>query len=129
MAYGSSPSASWVQFWAPTYTTWWPCSGGDPQRKQRKIGTDVSSERIFLKQKEEDWQQMFAQGESSSEKKKSQERKKVFHCYFSEISRDVFNPLYFEESPPFQFLPQLILSGNQTLSSWVVSVLLRRDFA
>ena len=31
-----------------------------------KIGTDVSSLSIFLKQKEEDWQQMLAQGQSSS---------------------------------------------------------------
>ena len=36
--------------------------------KKRKIGTDVSSGTIFLKQKEEDWQQMLAQGQSSSPK-------------------------------------------------------------
>ena len=36
------------------------------QKKKRKIGTDVSSVTIFLKQKEEDWHQMLAQGQSSS---------------------------------------------------------------
>ena len=35
-----------------------------------KIGTDVSSMAIFVKQKEEDWQQMLAQGQSSSHTKK-----------------------------------------------------------
>ncbi|MPX07482.1 hypothetical protein C0133_08905, partial [Moraxella catarrhalis] len=43
------------------------------------MGTDVSSGPIFLKQKEEDWQQMLAQGQSSSPKKK--ERKKEKECY------------------------------------------------
>ena len=38
----------------PTYQKW------------RKIGTDVSSGTILLKQKEEDWQQRLAQGQSSS---------------------------------------------------------------
>ena len=33
-----------------------------------KTGTDDSSGTIFLKQKEEDWQQMLAQGQSSSQK-------------------------------------------------------------
>ena len=59
--------------WAWTYTTRWrPCCGGDPHIRWRKIGTDVSSGRIFLKpKKEEDWQQMLAQGKSSSAKKRS----------------------------------------------------------
>ena len=35
---------------------------------------DVSSVTVFLRQKEEDWQQMLAQGQSSSTKKK---KKKV----------------------------------------------------
>ena len=35
-------------------------------KKQRKTGTDVSSGPVFLKQKEEDWQQMLAQGQSFS---------------------------------------------------------------
>ena len=53
-----------------TYTICqWPCCSGDPHTKWRKTGTDVSSGTIFLKQKEEDWQQMLAQGESSSPKK------------------------------------------------------------
>ena len=38
--------------------------------KQKKIGTDVSSVTIFLKQKEEDWQQMLVQGQPSSHQKK-----------------------------------------------------------
>ena len=41
------------------------------------IGTDVSSGRIFLKQKEEDWQQMLAQGKSSSAKKKKMPNKEA----------------------------------------------------
>ena len=36
----------------------------------RKIGTDVRSVTIFLKQKGEDWQQTLAQGQSSSPKTK-----------------------------------------------------------
>ena len=43
--------------------------GESSSSKKRKIGTDVSSGRIFLKQKkEEDGQQMLAQGESCSAK-------------------------------------------------------------
>ena len=41
-----------------------------PHAKQRKIGIDVSSATIFLKQKEKDWQQMLAQGQSSSHTQK-----------------------------------------------------------
>ena len=37
-----------------------------------KIGINVSSGTIFLKQKEEDWQQMLAQGPSSSSKQKEE---------------------------------------------------------
>ena len=44
-----------------------PRCGGIPH-KTEKIGTDLSSVTIFLKQKEEDWQQMLAQGQSSSQK-------------------------------------------------------------
>ena len=40
-----------------------------PNIKQRKTGTDVTSATIFLKQQEEDWQQILAQGQSSSKKK------------------------------------------------------------
>ena len=35
-----------------TYTTCQPCCGGDPHIKRRKIGTDVSSGRIFISKKE-----------------------------------------------------------------------------
>ena len=35
---------------------------GVPHTKWRKTGTDVSSEPVFLSKKEEDWQQMIAQG-------------------------------------------------------------------
>ena len=46
-----------------TYTTGHSCCGGNPHIKWRKIGTDVSSGLIFLKQKkEENWEQMLAQG-------------------------------------------------------------------
>ena len=37
------------------------------------MGTDVSSATTFLKQKEEDWQQMLAQGQSPSPKRKEEE--------------------------------------------------------
>ena len=47
-----------------------PCCGSNPHTKQRKIGTDISSLTIFLKQKEEDWQQMLAQSQSYSPKEK-----------------------------------------------------------
>ena len=47
-----------------------PCCGGIPHTKQRKISTDVSSGTIFLKQKEEGWQQMLAQGQFSSPNKR-----------------------------------------------------------
>ena len=50
---------------------WW-----HPTYKIKKIGTDVSSVTIFLKQKEEDWQWMLAWGQSSSPKKKKQRKKK-----------------------------------------------------
>ena len=46
------------------------CCGGIPYTKWRKIATDVNSVTIYLKEKEEDWQQMLAQGQSSSTKKK-----------------------------------------------------------
>ena len=57
--------------------------------KQRKIGTDVSSVTVFLKQKEEDWQQMLAQGQSSSHTQKKPEVKffkKNNHNYVKQIS-------------------------------------------
>ena len=46
-----------------------PCCVSIPHTKQRKSGTDINSGTIFLKQKEEDWQQKLAQGQSSSPKK------------------------------------------------------------
>ena len=54
----------------------WPCCGSDPHTKWRKMGTDVSSGIIFLKQKEEDWQQMLGQGQSSSPRKKRKKDEK-----------------------------------------------------
>ena len=46
--------------------TWHPlaCHAvvGIPHIKQRKMGKDVSSGPVFLSKKEEDWQQMLAQG-------------------------------------------------------------------
>ena len=38
------------------------------------MGTDVGPVTISLKQKEEDWQQILAQGQSSSHKKKPKEK-------------------------------------------------------
>ena len=37
-----------------THTTHWPCCGSDLHIKWRKIGTDVSSVLIFLKQKKKE---------------------------------------------------------------------------
>ena len=57
-----------------TYSTHQPCCGGIPHTKWGKIGTDVRL-RAHLPQtkerekKEEDWQWMLAQGESSSPKR------------------------------------------------------------
>ena len=51
-----------------------PCCGGIPHTKYKKIGTDLISATIFLKEKEEDWQKMLAQGQSSLPKNK----KKIF---------------------------------------------------
>ena len=56
--------------------TLWQC----PTYKVEKTGTDVSSVTIFLKQKEGDWQQMFAQGQSFSPKNKKQK------TYFIRVS-------------------------------------------
>ena len=36
---------------------------------------EVSSETVFLKQKEEDWQQILAQGQSSSQKNPTEKQK------------------------------------------------------
>ena len=49
-----------------------PCCGSIPHTNQRKIGTDVAPGTIFLRQKQEDWQWMLVQGQSSSPKKREQ---------------------------------------------------------
>ena len=68
--FGRSALATWFGSWVWTYTTY----------QLRKIGTGVSSGQIFVKLKEEDWEQMLAQGESSSAKKN------VFHMENSPTS-------------------------------------------
>ena len=40
------------------------------------IGTDVSSGPIFLKQKQEDWQQMLTQGQASLPKNPTKQQRK-----------------------------------------------------
>ena len=40
--------------------------------KWKRMGTDVSAEPLFLERKEEDWQQVLAQGQSSSPKNKNE---------------------------------------------------------
>ena len=60
-----------------------PCCGGTPHTKWRKIATDVSSVTTFLKQKEEDWQQMLAQGQSSKIKKQKHTVIPLFTPIFS----------------------------------------------
>ena len=49
---------------------------GSIPHKIKEDSTDVSSATIFLKQKEEDWQQMVAQGQSSSQTTKINKLKK-----------------------------------------------------
>ena len=72
------PRVHGFRSWAQTFMLLIkPCCGGIPHTKQRQIGTDVRSWRIFLKQKGEDWQQMLAQGQSSSAK--NQKTKKPPH--------------------------------------------------
>src|SRR3712207_8551795 len=57
-----------LRSWSWTYTLLIkPCCGGVPQTKWRKVGTDVTSGTILLKQKEEDWQQMLRSEEHTSE--------------------------------------------------------------
>ena len=49
-----------------------PCCAGEPHKKWRNLGTNVSSGLVFLKLKKikgGNWQQMLAQGESSAAKK------------------------------------------------------------
>ena len=68
----------WVQILGWNYAALIkPCCGGVTYTKKWKTGTDVSSGIIFLKQKEEDWQQMLAQGQSSSGKKKTRKRERM----------------------------------------------------
>ena len=68
----------WVQILGEDlHTTHKPCCGGIPHTKQRRTGTDVSSGTVFLK--EEDWQQMLAQGQSSSPKNNNNNFKLLRH--------------------------------------------------
>ena len=57
-----------------------------------KIDTDVCSATIFLKQKEHRWQQMLAQGQSSSQEKK---KKKIYSIYTYVYTRDTPKKKYF----------------------------------
>ena len=57
-----------IRSWPQTYSTHQPRCGGIAHTKQRKTSTDVSSGTLFLKQEEEDWQRMLAQGDFSSSK-------------------------------------------------------------
>ena len=66
---------SWVQSYTPLIK---PCCGSFPHAKERKIGIDVSSATIFLKQNEEDWQQTLAQGQYSSQKEKKTHKSHLF---------------------------------------------------
>ena len=49
----------------------WPCCGGGSHTKRGRLARDVTLGQIFLSKKEEDWQQMLTQGESSSGEKKN----------------------------------------------------------
>ena len=92
LQYGAGPGAQWLssctllqwpgdhrfESWVQTYRPLIKPGCGDiPHIKQRKTATDVSSAAIFLKQKEEDWHQILAQGQSSSHthKKNTQKHK------------------------------------------------------
>ena len=65
-----------------------PCWGSIPHTKKRKVGTDVSSATIFLKWKEEDGQQILAQGQSSSPKK-GKEKKRNYPQWNTEKKSEV----------------------------------------
>ena len=54
---------------------------------------------------------------------------KLFRYNYIVILTGVFSPLYFEGSPPYQFLLQKSLSSNRMVPLWVVSILLGRGFA
>ena len=98
---GAGPVAQWLSLrgllqrpgvpgfgsWARTYTPLInSCCGSVPHTKWRRTGTDISSATIFLKQKEEDRQEMLAQGQSfSPNKKKKTESRAATACSPSQL--------------------------------------------
>ena len=79
---------------------------GGVTHKAEEDGIDVSSATIFLKQKEEDWQPMLAQGQSSSQKTKN--LKLTFSIF---TGQDKFIHLFI---------------GNRTDTNWTPKSLLGR---
>ena len=64
----------------------WKCP---TYKKQRKVGTDVSSGTILLKQKEEDWQQGLVQGQSSSPKTNKQKELPFFSLMHMSVEKEI----------------------------------------
>ena len=90
----------------PSFRSWvWtyallikPYCGGVPYAKWRKIATDVSSATIFLKQREEAWQQILgpgpiARGQYSSPKKTKTKKKPTLQQFYHLIETAHVGPM------------------------------------
>ena len=103
-----------------------------PHTKERKIGTDVSSATIFRKQKEEDWQQMVAQGQSSSQKKRKKEssRKQEGLCHRvapSKAFHSFIRPLHHHSQSAQDALSSGIWEGTHPQGPDLMTPILRRE--
>ena len=102
------------------------CCGGVTHEKWRKIGTDVSSATVLLKQKEEDWQHMLAEGQSSSQKNKRILMKISEKIY--EVTSTVHRTLHkrlFTSLSPFSFIQTCHLF--EFYSANYITILLRAE--
>ena len=112
-----------------------PCYGGIPCGNWRKSGTDVSLGTIFLKHKK-DWQQMLAQGQSSSHTKENKKKnaksktdpvpfyfswisKAVRMCHASEDSRDKIKKYIVLSLSSKYFYNTFVLVLRGSLQEWI----------
>ena len=79
-----------------------PRSGGIPNIKQRKIGTDVSSATVFLEHKEEDWQQMLTKGQSFSHTHKIPLEGLLCECNDGQANAQLLSLEIFQCTDPLQ---------------------------